>query len=604
MINTMIHKLLFAILALAPAVAHSQNSFLGIRGTYTDDASLERDLDFIIQAAERQVEMSPETDSIIGHGAMPQEVESIWWEKDAGGRLFSGNAKTITLEDLFVQALQYSTQIKVFSDIPLIRETAIQEAEGMFDIHAFVESVYDRTNDPITSLLETGAETGRFTQNEFRNEIGLRKRMATGADITLGQEFGYLDNNSSFLVPNPQSVSRLRLAIVQPLLRGAGLAYNRAIIDIAKLDTDAAYQEQIRQAESHLLEITRAYWTLHFARVSYVRKVRYYEQAKGIADELEARTDIDALEGQLTRARSAVAFRRSELVRAQMEISNAQDRIRTLVNSPDLGVLGSTELIPSDEVLSRRYPVNYRLAARRALSQRPEIQQGILQIRAAAVRERMSRNEVLPQLNLILEAYVAGVDNNRDMAGAWANQYNQGSPGVLAGLSLEWPFANNTARARRERRQIELRQNFNQLQTGIDTVLLEVRASVREVQTAWKDYVAKLESVRAAEADLKQFAARRDVDTADAGELRSQSWYLDEWLNAQSRLEFAEQEFARVATIYQVAIMNLERAQGNLLKAESIEIVRTEAPNGLPLLELHKTAPTSGFDPKSGGFRR
>jgi len=601
----MIHKLfLIAALSLPLAdFAQSQNKVAGVRTTYTDDPEIEAEIDYIVDKADAQISESLNTSSPSRQKKV--EGQDVWWESDAAKSVMQGADQQITLNQLYIEAIEHSTQIKVFSDVPLIRETAIQEAEGAFDTRGFAETAYERTNDPVTTLLETGEQSGRFTQDRFRHESGIRKRIITGAEISISQQLGFVDNNSQFLVPNPQGTSRLRLAIVQPILKGAGIAYNHAIMDVARIDTAAAFQEHIRQAESHLLEICRAYWTLYFTRVSYARKTQYLKQAEEIAAELKSREDLDAVEGQLARASSAVAFRESELARAQMDIANAQDRIRTLVNSPKLGALDTTELIPSDRMFARKFPANYETAARRAIRQRPEILQAIQQIRAAAVREKMSRNEILPELNLILEGYVAGVDRNRDFIGAWENQYTQGGPGGLIGLSIEFPFENNEAKARLERRRIELRQQFNQLRTTIDTVLLEVQASVREVETSWADYTAKLAAVEAASADLEQFSVRRELDTVATPEdeaastsSRNQSWYLDEWLNTQARLEFAEEDFARVATIYQVALTNLERAQGNLLKTENISVVRTTDQNDLPLLRLEK-------DPGAkGGYRK
>lgn len=580
----------FALVALSAKA----DSILGIKTSYTNDKKIEEEIDLILENANQGIANTPGGEALFhAPESGKSDGKDLSWKSDASSQLLTGTPRKITLEELYIRAIAYSTQIQVFSDVPLIRETAIQEAKGVFDTHGFLDSAYEYTNDPVSTLLETGLATGRFTQKEFRNEAGVRKRLGTGAEMTLAQEFGFVENNSSFLVPNPQGTARLKLAIVQPLLRGAGLAYNRAIIDIAKIDTQAASHEQVRQAESHLLEICRSYWTLYFSRVSYVRKKRFFQEAVAVTDELNARNEVDTIQGQIMRARSAVAFRESELARAEMDIANAQDRIRTLVNSPDLADMGAPELIPTDPVYSQKYPVNYQLAARRAIMQRPEILQAILQIRASAVRVAMSKNELLPQLNLLLQGYVAGVDENRDMGGAWNNQFNQGGPGALVGFSIEFPFENNAARARHERRRLEMRQQFSQLKTTIDTVLLEVKASVREVETSWRDYSAKLRSVQAASADLSQFTARREVDTTSTPDAsstggRSQSWYLDEWLNSQTRLEYAEQDFARVATIYQVALVNLERAQGNLLKFEDISIVRTTDENKLPLLQLRK----------------
>ena len=46
----------------------------------------------------------------------------------------------VTLESLLFSALAHSSQVKVYSELPLIRETAIIEADSAFDPTAFLES--------------------------------------------------------------------------------------------------------------------------------------------------------------------------------------------------------------------------------------------------------------------------------------------------------------------------------------------------------------------------------------------------------------------------------------------------------------------------------
>lgn len=563
--------------------------------SYAEDSRLSDTIDRIMEESDARVRTFQAERTNIPQSKINPSKVALWWQKESTNSLKEGSDYPISLESLYIMALRNSTQIKVFSDIPLIRETGIQEAKGEFDTHAFVEAQYDRTNDPVGSTLQTGSTQGRFLQDEFHGEAGLRKKLATGGEVTLSQEAGTLKNNSQFLVPNPQANARLKLSVVQPLLKGAGVAYNRAVMDIAKIDSDSAMKEMVRQAESHLLEISRSYWSLSLARITYLQKRKLYNQALTTSGEIKARADVDAVKGQLARAESAVAERRADLVRAELAISNAQDRIRALVNSTELTELGSPELIPTDHMLMSEYKVNYANAAKKALAQRPEISQAFLQVRAAAVRERMQRNEVLPTLNLILEGYMAGLATDNNNSQAYANQYSKGAPGASAGLRLDFPIQNNVAEARHERRLIELRQQVNQLRTTIETALLEVKVSDREVRTSWRDYTAKLESVKAAEEDLAQFQARKDVDIQGKGEgaptnSMTTTFYLDSLLNSQKRLAVAEEELAASAATYQVSIMNFERSQGNLLHYEDISVVRTKDNDNLPLLQLQKGA--------------
>jgi outer membrane protein TolC len=145
------------------------------------------------------------------------------------------------------------------------------------------------------------------------------------------------------------------------------------------------------------------------------------------------------------------------------------------------------------------------------------------------------------------------------------------------------PLGNNEAKARYQRRRIEMRQLTNQLRTTLDTLLLEVQVAVREVNISYREVVAKQQSVRASEADL---AAKRDRmalagDSGAAGSVR-----LDELLDAQLRLALANVELLGSVVNYNVALANLDRAMGVLLQARQIQYQRQEDENQLPSLKL------------------
>src|SRR5205823_7108858 len=138
--------------------------------------------------------------------------------------------------------------------------------------------------------------------------------------------------------------------------------YNRSIIQIARLDSQVAMSEFIRQSESHLLEITRTYWALYAARVTYLQKARLVDETGKVADELRARQQVDAQKTQLFRAQSALASRRSDLVRSEAAVRNAQDRLRALTSDPELLAAPDTELIPADRLVLAASPVDAQQA--------------------------------------------------------------------------------------------------------------------------------------------------------------------------------------------------------------------------------------------------
>jgi hypothetical protein len=122
--------------------------------------------------------------------------------------------------------------VKVLRDLPLIRETGMQEADGEFDIETFMEGRAVRRNEPIGSSLTTGNNARRFREDEDYFEGGIRKKFFTGAEATLSNRFSTLNNNSTFLTPQNQGASEMVLSVVQPLLDGGGYHYNQSKIRV------------------------------------------------------------------------------------------------------------------------------------------------------------------------------------------------------------------------------------------------------------------------------------------------------------------------------------------------------------------------------------
>jgi outer membrane protein TolC len=514
---------------------------------------------------------------------IPPDFSSSW-RKQEHNSLETGKSRPVTLEDLYLSAIHYSTQIKVFSDLPLIRETGIQEAKGDFDTKSFVQSQFAHTNNPVGSTLTTGGPS-RFIQDEWDLQSGLKKKFVTGTEVTLSQQFSRASNNSIFFVPNPQSTAQLTLTIAQPLLKGVGIEYNRSVLQVARIDSEIAMSEFIRQSESQLLEIARSYWALYAARQNYWQKAGLIDQTVGITDELRERLSVGTPQTALFRADSALASRRSDLVRAGAAVRNAQDRLRTLVSDPVLLAASASELIPADEPLLSGPPVDATHAGYVALQKRPEIKQAFLQLRAATIREKASKNELLPELNLVLQGSLGGL-NNGNVATAYGDQFSTGGPGGSVGIVFSYPLENNEARARYQRRQLEARQQIEQLRTTVDTVLFEVKVSAREVETAYREAQAKYTAVKAFTEDVDSLNARRTVDTTtDPIQLSN---YLNATLDAQDRRSESQESFDFAVADYQVALVNLERAKGNLLDYEAIGIVRTTGKDGLPRLRLEK----------------
>lgn len=127
-----------------------------------------------------------------------------------------------------------------------------------------------------------------------------------------------------------------------------------------------------------------------------------------------------------------------------------------------------------------------------ALVNRPDISKAIRQMRASSVRLGVSRNELLPKLDFLVKAYVAGLEAQNEIPQSIGNQFSEGGPGYTVGLEFEVPLGNRAAKARVEQRQWELQRSINVFRATVETSLTEVEVASREVETSWPRNVRTL----------------------------------------------------------------------------------------------------------------
>jgi hypothetical protein len=291
--------------------------------------------DLLLRLSDRQLSAPPST---VVQRASPSEVVmppgfEPWWQSAALGQLRqSPHQINIDVNSLIVDALRYSSQIRAISDEAVIAQTAISRAAAEFDVHAFMETKLVSTNVSTSSTLEAGANASRLKEREWNYNAGLRKKNEYGGRFEIAQRIGSKNSSSEFFSPTQQGNSRLTLSYNQPLLNGGGEVYNSSLILLAKVDSHVAADRTSLELQDQLLEVTQSMWELYVQRSLLLQKQRHLERATTIYSRLEKRRGIDSLESQITRARSAVATRRTELIRADTAIRNAESFLRSLVN--------------------------------------------------------------------------------------------------------------------------------------------------------------------------------------------------------------------------------------------------------------------------------
>lgn len=487
----------------------------------------------------------------------------------------------VRLNSIIDRALQHSTQLQVFARIPAIRETGIAEAEGRYRPEVYAEVKKERRNDPSNSFSQAQGFS-RYIFDEAAAEVGVRSRLKSGAEVALSHRKSDYKTNATEYDPKEQDRNKTSLSLVQPLLRNGGFTHHRRIIRVAELDGEVAMNEMIRQAEQHLLEVVRAYWTVYRTRAVYFQKERLAKSAGRVVNALGGRANIDVDPVQVSRARSAEAARAADLLRARTAIKNAELRLKALVNDPALDGLISHEIIVGDKPNSDAVHLNRRQLLREAFEYRPELRQAFAQYRASVLREGLAWNEALPQLDLILDGSYHTGDNEKLFAPN--NRTPDSKYGWAVGLRFSMPIGVDERKARYNRRRIETTQQEYQVRTAIETVALELEVSINEFEVSQADIAARMNVLRQAQRELKAIQARWSSGRGmDSGLV-----LLTELLDAQERLQRAEEDAVNSEVALAVARENLKRARGGYLQELGIVITSINEDIGRKSYQLER----------------
>ena len=507
----------------------------------------------------------PVVEEIVG-----AQDDAYWWQSRLRAPMLDkAEISGFEIDELIDRSLQRSSQLRVFADLPLIRESTISEAEGRFDPVLFADADAEILRRPTGSVLDTGDPTITELREE-RTELrgGVSVPLVTGGSVSASQAIGTRDSNSTLFTPDEQGVSEWRLEFRQPILEQAGLAVNLAPVRVATLDRDVSVAELQRQIESHLLEIIRTYWTIYIERATVLQRERLAGATGRLLDETRARARVDALPSEVAQARAAHERAESSVIRARQGIENAQSRLASLLSDPALFRPG-VEILPQQPTVQRFVDVPLEDISLLALENRAEIRQAVKRLQAAELRRDVAENRRLPQLDFIAALYNEGLNPDYRIGDSLGDQFSSGDPSAELGLILRVPLPNTADRAIYDRRRLEVRQLVNQLQTTTDTVLLEAQVAVRELRTAYQEMQARASALDAANREVESLEARGVLNFAA-------NTYLALLLDALERRTAAEEAYTRAEVTYNLALYTLERAAGTLLSGREIGATRVD----------------------------
>jgi outer membrane protein TolC len=461
----------------------------------------------------------------------------------------------LTLEECIARAMQKNFDLQIQTLSTDIAKEALNAANADFDPNVTATTRRNLNQSAATtSRLDGTALSGPRSDNTTFS-AGVSQKVTTGGTVTVSGNTTRVATNSANSTLNPAFGSSASVSLSQPLLKGAGSEVARANIERNKLGVGIALLNYKSRVLSVIRDTEAAYFNLAYARENLVVKKRSLELAAALFEENKVRkstgvaTDLDVLTAEV-----GVANARRAVIQAEQAVSDREDGLFTLIGQFDFKTRPGevkfgdyTEGVPSFDIV-------YKLARDRS----PDFLSTQAQIKQLEIDARSAKQAALPGLNL--DTGVGYTATERSYGDAIGNLPEGNGYNWNVGLSLNVPWGIHAEKARYRSAKVSLLQQQTRLQQLDQSLLVNVRTSVRAVESN----IATVEiAAKATELSQKQYELQKA--RFDAGLSTSRLV-----LQAQDDLEAARVNELQAKVSLRVALADLHRIDATSLERYKI----------------------------------
>jgi outer membrane protein len=331
--------------------------------------------------------------------------------------------------------------------------------------------------------------------------------------------------NTQLQAYSPQLQSTFRLQLTQHLLQGFGPSVNGRFIVEAINDrriVDSSFRQQLLFT---INQIENIYWSLVSAYEDVQAKERALEQSKQLAADNRKQLQIGTMAPlDVVNADSSVATDQQSLISSQTNLEYQQllmkQAIARNLNDP---ALTQAPVIPTDRISlieTREEQTPVEDLVQEAYANRPELEQGILQLKNNETTLKGVKNGLLPVVDLVAfygGSALGGKQNPVTLSNlcsptnpdtvfcsqpvptigygeALQNTFNNSSPDKGIGVNITIPLRNRLAEADQARAMLEYRQSQMRLQQ----LYTQIRMQVINQQFALTNDRAQVKAAQAA----------------------------------------------------------------------------------------------------------
>lgn len=233
--------------------------------------------------------------------------------RSVGGRVLSGPGGSPTVYDVALQEINPGT--------------GVEAALSAFDAQLQTGMTFNRDERSFNNAFIGGGATS-IASNSANHTLAITKRSVPGTQLTVRSISDYSRNNAPQNLFRSVYDTRLEGEVRQPLLRGAGIQYNRIAgpgggignyngVVIARIRTDIALADFELAVRTLMRDVEESYWQLYFAYRNLDARTAAYESALASWRTVQDRLDLGATDIE------AEALARATFYQAKIAMQNA-----------------------------------------------------------------------------------------------------------------------------------------------------------------------------------------------------------------------------------------------------------------------------------------
>ncbi|HEX8088034.1 MAG TPA: TolC family protein [Blastocatellia bacterium] len=500
--------------------------------------------------------------------------------------VIEGQQQLLTLQDAIALSLQNNLDIEAFRQSVQIAQYNLFASRGVYDIVSGTELNYQSRTIPVASVFAGGDSSGSVSSKTLTYNFNTSQLVErTGASWRVDFDNNRTTTSSTASTLTPQYNPSLSFSFTQPLMRNFRIDQNRRTIELLRQSLDLS-DSQFRQRVIEIINLVqRAYWDLVFARRNEQIARESVELTRTQLENNQKQVEAGTIAPiDLRETEAALESRKGDVIFALQNITTAENVLKGLLSKDPNDKFWNSEIVPTDEPQFGQTTFSLEDATRLALRNRPELDQMRLQQEQNQVNVKFFKNQLKPQVDLV------GFYTSTGLAGTPAltvdpitgqpiarqvgerfqgayfqslkNLFGQDFKVYQVGVSVSIPWRNRTAEGNLGRTLAEGRQLDARQRQLVQTVQIDVRNALQNVEAARQRYEVARSARTASEAQLagEQEKFRAGLSTN----------FLV--LTRQTDLSVARGTEVRALTDYNKALADLQRVTGMTLVSNNVQV--------------------------------